>query len=223
MIKIIKSQMNEFQPDHNKLQTIQQLVEASLSCQRQNEVLQLLDIVSHYEEYSTYLQYLLLNTTNEVYLSIIFLLLKQAIENGCNTDYIELVKTIFKLVRDGKQHIMKGGYSILTICFCKSPLCSQMIIQFIYSSLQSTQTLIIQFGIELLDIIITDHFESLDKSFYPIIEKIMEIVLQYFSSISINLKSKVLNTFTELILFEAPFLSNALELLLKTFCTEIYD
>ncbi|GAB1221954.1 LOW QUALITY PROTEIN: hypothetical protein ENUP19_0086G0029 [Entamoeba nuttalli] len=188
--------MNGFQPDHNKLQTIQQIVEASLNCQRQNEVLQLLDVVYHYEDYAIYLQYLLLNTTNEVYLTIILSLLRQAIKDG-------------------------RGCSILTLCFCKSPLTSQMIIQFIGSSLQSTQAFLVQFGIELLDTIITDHFEN--KSFYPTIEKLMEMVLHYFPSIPINLKSKVLNTFTELILFEAPFLSNALELLMRTFCTEIYD
>ncbi|BFU19516.1 hypothetical protein KM1_053230 [Entamoeba histolytica HM-3:IMSS] len=215
--------MNGFQPDYNKLQTIQQIVEASLNCQRQNEVLQLLDVVYHYEDYALYLQYLLLNTTNEVYLTIILSLLRQAIKDGRTVDYIETIQIIFKLIRDEKQYIMKGGCSILTLCFCKSPLTSQMIIQFIGSSLQSTQTFLVQFGIELLDTIITDHFENLDKSFYPTIEKLMEMVLQYFSSIPINLKSKVLNTFTELILFEAPFLSNALELLMRTFCTEIYD
>ncbi|KAL7716467.1 hypothetical protein QTN25_006107 [Entamoeba marina] len=204
MLPSLDSQLIQF--DNTHLNNVQNLIDASLTVQLQGKVMELLPIVRQYDDYINYLIYLLPKQSNPPQVTMVCLLIKQAVEYGSNVDYVSLTKVMVQLLSFDNQQVQKASINVLTTCFPTSPLSSQLILQSIFEGLQTQSNTFISTCLELLSIVITDHFYTLNKSFYPLLKQILDISLHLFPTATNSLKTIILLTFNQILVAQNTFL-----------------
>ncbi|ELP85798.1 hypothetical protein EIN_281690 [Entamoeba invadens IP1] len=214
--------MNVLGTPELRLSATQTLIEYSLSPLHQKEAFELMAALEKYQDFPAILLRLCPTQRDDIHMSITLMILKKEMDALCPLDPVEVTKYLLTLLPACQPQTQKCANTLLTHCFMASPLTSQMIIQFVFQALQNVQINAF-IPLNLFCLVITDHFEELNSSYYNFIQQILQIVLTNFCNYNCNVKALVISVFTQLLVFEAPFLSNVLNTLFVTFCDNIPD